>query len=129
VSGPNPQPLFTMEGIEVDPSVLDHTDDSDYLSSGYDTSTASLTSSIHSCIFENGRRYHAYFGADRNLFPVVHVLYRIWVSYPDAPNKVTQNLSKDTQIWVPRRPWQSYSVEYGYVAPDRLMLLNRICVS
>jgi hypothetical protein len=58
--------------------------------------------------------------------PVVHVLYRIWVSYPDAPNKVTQNLSKDTQIWVPRRPWQSYSVEYGYVAPDRLKLLNRI---
>jgi hypothetical protein len=62
-----------MEGIEVDPSVLDHTDDSDYLSSGYDTSTASLTSSIHSYIFENGRRYHAYFGADRNLLPTDEV--------------------------------------------------------
>jgi hypothetical protein len=61
--------------------------------------------------------------------PVVHALYRIWVSYPDAPNKVTQNLSKDTQIWVPRRRWLSYSLEYGYVVPDRLKLLNRICVS
>ncbi|KAF8243839.1 S-adenosyl-L-methionine-dependent methyltransferase [Wilcoxina mikolae CBS 423.85] len=54
--------------IEVDPAVLDD-DHSDYASSGYDTSTASLTSSLNDYIEENGRRYHTYFGADKNLFP------------------------------------------------------------
>ncbi|KAA8911371.1 S-adenosyl-L-methionine-dependent methyltransferase [Sphaerosporella brunnea] len=61
--------MCNSDGIEIDPSVLDNADDSDYLSSGYDTSTASLTSSIHEYVFENGRRYHAYFGADKNLLP------------------------------------------------------------
>jgi hypothetical protein len=42
------------DGIEVDPAVLANEDDSDYISSGYDTSTASLTSSIHDYVFENG---------------------------------------------------------------------------
>lgn len=41
----------------------------DYESAGYDTSTQSLTSSINSFLFENGRRYHVYYGADKNLLP------------------------------------------------------------
>lgn len=41
----------------------------DYDSSGYDTSTASLTSSIHTYLFENGRRYHSYYGTDKYLLP------------------------------------------------------------
>ncbi|KAI5808395.1 S-adenosyl-L-methionine-dependent methyltransferase [Pyronema omphalodes] len=38
-------------------------------SSGYDTSTASLASSVNQYIFENGRRYHAYYGPDKYLLP------------------------------------------------------------
>lgn len=72
-------------------------DHDDYESSGYETSTASLTSSINNYVFENGklflrqhricpysyltrcpaawefpnlgRRYHVYFGPDKNLLP------------------------------------------------------------
>ncbi|KAI5792114.1 S-adenosyl-L-methionine-dependent methyltransferase [Pyronema domesticum] len=53
------------EKIEVDPSVLAD----DYASDGYNTSTASLTSSLNEYIFENGRRYHAYYGTDKNPMP------------------------------------------------------------
>ncbi|CCX16289.1 Similar to tRNA1(Val) (adenine(37)-N6)-methyltransferase; acc. no. Q87SB8 [Pyronema omphalodes CBS 100304] len=41
----------------------------DFESSGFDTSTASLSSSINEYIMENGRLYHAYFGTDKNLMP------------------------------------------------------------
>ncbi|KAI5819276.1 S-adenosyl-L-methionine-dependent methyltransferase [Pyronema omphalodes] len=54
--------------IEVDPSVLANTDD-DYASSGYDTSTESLTSSIQQYVYENGRRYHSYYGTEKYLMP------------------------------------------------------------
>jgi len=33
------------------------------------TDTESLTSSVQEYLFENGRRYHAYFGTDKNLMP------------------------------------------------------------
>ncbi|KAI5811870.1 S-adenosyl-L-methionine-dependent methyltransferase [Pyronema omphalodes] len=55
--------------LEVDPSVLERPDDEDYDSAGYDTSTASLTSSVNQYIFEHGRRYHAYYGPDKYLQP------------------------------------------------------------
>ncbi|KAF8245044.1 hypothetical protein K440DRAFT_635254, partial [Wilcoxina mikolae CBS 423.85] len=42
---------------------------SDYESLGYDTSTASLSSSINEYVFENGRRYHSYFGVNKNSMP------------------------------------------------------------
>ena len=45
-------------------------DEDDYASSGYDTSTASLTSSINEYILEHGRRYHAYFGPNKSLMPI-----------------------------------------------------------
>ncbi|KAI5819562.1 methyltransferase [Pyronema omphalodes] len=51
--------------IEVDPSVLAE----DYTTDGYDTSTASLSSSLNEYIFENGRRYHAYYGTGKNPMP------------------------------------------------------------
>ncbi|KAF8248379.1 S-adenosyl-L-methionine-dependent methyltransferase [Wilcoxina mikolae CBS 423.85] len=54
--------------IEVDPALLEN-DDSDYKSSGYDTSTKSLTSSINEYVMENGRRYHAYYGTEKNPLP------------------------------------------------------------
>ncbi|CCX06893.1 Similar to mRNA 3' acc. no. Q4IPA4 [Pyronema omphalodes CBS 100304] len=57
--------------IEVDPALED--DFSDYESSGYDVSTASLSASIQEYVYENGRRYHRYFGADRNLMPTDEV--------------------------------------------------------
>ncbi|KAF8543714.1 S-adenosyl-L-methionine-dependent methyltransferase [Trichophaea hybrida] len=55
--------------IEVDPAVLTSRDSDDYSSSGYNTSTQSLTSSIQTYIFENGRRYHAYFGPEKHIQP------------------------------------------------------------
>ncbi|KAI5808402.1 S-adenosyl-L-methionine-dependent methyltransferase [Pyronema omphalodes] len=55
--------------LEVDPSVLERPEDEDYGSAGYDTSTASLSSSVNQYIFENGRRYHAYYGPDKYLMP------------------------------------------------------------
>ncbi|KAI5808399.1 S-adenosyl-L-methionine-dependent methyltransferase [Pyronema omphalodes] len=55
--------------LEVDPSVLEKPENEDYDSSGYDTSTASLSSSVNEYIFENGRRYHAYYGPDKYLMP------------------------------------------------------------
>ncbi|KAI5800577.1 S-adenosyl-L-methionine-dependent methyltransferase [Pyronema domesticum] len=55
--------------IEIDPSVLAKPEDEDYASSGYDTSTASLTSSLNQYIMENGRRYHSYYGTEKYLMP------------------------------------------------------------
>ncbi|KAI5793341.1 S-adenosyl-L-methionine-dependent methyltransferase [Pyronema domesticum] len=55
--------------LEVDPEVRRNPDDEDYASTGYDTSIASLSSSVHEYIFENGRRYHAYYGPDQYLMP------------------------------------------------------------
>lgn len=45
-------------------------EDDAYASSGYDTSTASLSSSIYQYVFENGRRYHSYYGTDKYLLPI-----------------------------------------------------------
>ncbi|KAI5819329.1 S-adenosyl-L-methionine-dependent methyltransferase [Pyronema omphalodes] len=61
--------MQTAKGIEVDPSVLANSDDDDYASSGYDTSTQSLTSSVQQYVYENGRRYHSYYGAEKYLMP------------------------------------------------------------
>ncbi|KAI5809429.1 S-adenosyl-L-methionine-dependent methyltransferase [Pyronema omphalodes] len=57
--------------IEVDPAVLENTDEEAYgsASSGAGSSTQSLTESIQEYVFENGRRYHAYYGKDKNLLP------------------------------------------------------------
>jgi hypothetical protein len=56
--------------IEVDPKITaSKPGDSDYESSGYDTSTASLSSSVHQYLFENGRRYHSYYGTEKYLLP------------------------------------------------------------
>ncbi|KAI5808397.1 S-adenosyl-L-methionine-dependent methyltransferase [Pyronema omphalodes] len=55
--------------LEVDPSILERPDDRDYDSAGYNTRTASLTSSVHQYLFENGRRYHTYYGPDKYLLP------------------------------------------------------------
>ncbi|KAI5811880.1 S-adenosyl-L-methionine-dependent methyltransferase [Pyronema omphalodes] len=55
--------------LEVDPSVLERPEDENYDSAGYDTSTASLTSSVNQYIFEHGRRYHTYYGSDKYLLP------------------------------------------------------------
>ena len=55
--------------------------DENYASTGYDTSTASLTSSINNYLNENGRRYHQYYGADKNLQPNDEVTFsslRLW---------------------------------------------------
>ncbi|KAF8544213.1 hypothetical protein BDD12DRAFT_873405 [Trichophaea hybrida] len=57
------------QSIEVDPAMLADQGEHDYESLGYDTSTASLSSSINEYIFENGRRYHAYFRVDKNPLP------------------------------------------------------------
>ncbi|KAI5856821.1 S-adenosyl-L-methionine-dependent methyltransferase [Tricharina praecox] len=42
----------------------------DWSSDGYVTSTQSLRASINETIFENGRRYHTYYGYDKNMLPV-----------------------------------------------------------
>ncbi|CCX09307.1 S-adenosyl-L-methionine-dependent methyltransferase [Pyronema domesticum] len=56
--------------LEVDPTILAKPEDDAYASSGYDTSTASLSSSIYQYVFENGRRYHSYYGTDKYLLPI-----------------------------------------------------------
>ncbi|KAI5812273.1 S-adenosyl-L-methionine-dependent methyltransferase [Pyronema omphalodes] len=55
--------------IEVDPEILLKPEEEGYDSAGYDTSTASLTSAVQEYIFENGRRYHAYYGTEKYLQP------------------------------------------------------------
>ncbi|KAI5812899.1 S-adenosyl-L-methionine-dependent methyltransferase [Pyronema omphalodes] len=70
-----PCPLDNEDDVtvtEVDPAVLKD-DFSDYEASGYDVSTASLSASIQEYVYENGRRYHRYFGVDRNLMPTDEV--------------------------------------------------------
>lgn len=54
---------------------LENTDEEAYgsASSGYGSSTQSLTQSIQEYVFENGRRYHAYYGKDKNLLPTDEV--------------------------------------------------------
>jgi hypothetical protein len=39
----------------------------------YQDSIASYAFSIDECLYENGRRYHKYFGTDRNLHPIDEV--------------------------------------------------------
>lgn len=51
----------------------------DYSGSGYETNasggseTTSLASSLQHYLEENGRRYHAYYGPDKNLMPTDEV--------------------------------------------------------
>lgn len=52
--------------IEIDDDLGDGTD---YTSTIYATTTESLSSSVNEYVFENGRRYHTYFGPDKNLIP------------------------------------------------------------
>jgi hypothetical protein len=65
--------------------------DTDYATSGYDTGSTSLSSTVNEYIFENGsylpaditlhdnnadskgRRYHAYYGTEKNLLPTDEV--------------------------------------------------------
>jgi hypothetical protein len=66
--------------------------DTDYATSGYATESTSLSSTVHEYVFENGtcpplyiyhnrmlisnfegRRYHAYYGTDKNLLPTDEV--------------------------------------------------------
>ncbi|KAF8245880.1 S-adenosyl-L-methionine-dependent methyltransferase [Wilcoxina mikolae CBS 423.85] len=56
--------------IEVDPS-FDRSSGDEFTdgSSDYMSSTQSVTSSINEHIFENGRRYHIYYGPDKNMLP------------------------------------------------------------
>ncbi|KAI5817857.1 S-adenosyl-L-methionine-dependent methyltransferase [Pyronema omphalodes] len=57
--------------IEVDPVFLEKPEEEAYDScAGYDTSTASLTSSINEFVYQHGRRYHTYYGDDKNYLPV-----------------------------------------------------------
>lgn len=51
------QPSSDSAILEVDPSVATDSD-TDYASSGYDTSTHSLTESVTTYIFENGSPSH-----------------------------------------------------------------------
>ncbi|KAI5844901.1 S-adenosyl-L-methionine-dependent methyltransferase [Tricharina praecox] len=55
--------------IEVDPTLAENPLDKDYESSGYATSTKSLAAAAAEYIYENGRRYHAYYGVEKNLMP------------------------------------------------------------
>ncbi|KAI5790470.1 methyltransferase [Pyronema domesticum] len=55
--------------LEVDPTVLEKPEEENYDSTGYDTSTASLSSSFNQYFFENGRQYHSYYGKDKYLLP------------------------------------------------------------
>ncbi|KAA8896149.1 S-adenosyl-L-methionine-dependent methyltransferase, partial [Sphaerosporella brunnea] len=43
--------------------------DETYRSVGQQTTTASLTDSVQHYVYENGRRYHSYYGVDKNLLP------------------------------------------------------------
>jgi hypothetical protein len=65
--------------------------DTDYATSGYETGSTSLSSTVNEYVFENGtylndrlkqpqshadfvgRRYHAYYGTDKNLLPTDEV--------------------------------------------------------
>lgn len=55
-----------MHVVEVDPALQEDLNSDDYASSGYENS---LSSSIEQYAYENGRRYHTYFGDDKNLQP------------------------------------------------------------
>ncbi|KAF8243752.1 S-adenosyl-L-methionine-dependent methyltransferase [Wilcoxina mikolae CBS 423.85] len=55
--------------IETDPMLVDDSCDG-YETGDYDSSEVlSLSLSINEYVYENGRRYHAYFGVDKNLMP------------------------------------------------------------
>ncbi|KAI5796043.1 S-adenosyl-L-methionine-dependent methyltransferase [Pyronema domesticum] len=90
--------------IEVDPTVLENPEDEDYLSAGYDTSTASLSSSVHEYLFEHGRRYHAYYGTDKYLIPTDEKeqdrldLHHESLPPLNAPHKIL-DLGTGTGIW------------------------------
>jgi len=79
-------PAFPVSITEMTSAQPEHEDSAGYVSAGYGTSTASLSSSICEYVYENGsspakladqmlmehvigRRYHAYFGPDKNLQP------------------------------------------------------------
>ncbi|KAI5821266.1 S-adenosyl-L-methionine-dependent methyltransferase [Pyronema omphalodes] len=62
--GNPPQVFQQTTTIEVDPAMLTLNNNDDYESSGY-----SLNSGVDRYVYENGRRYHAYYGMEKNLMP------------------------------------------------------------
>lgn len=62
-----------------DTTATDFIEAEDYSGSGYETNesggseTTSLASSLQHYLEENGRRYHAYYGPDKNLMPTDEV--------------------------------------------------------
>ncbi|KAA8892689.1 S-adenosyl-L-methionine-dependent methyltransferase [Sphaerosporella brunnea] len=59
------------EPLEVDPALFDDEDSDDgYCSSlsGYETNTI-ISTALHEYLLENGRRYHTYYGRDKNMLP------------------------------------------------------------
>ncbi|CCX09223.1 Similar to Demethylmenaquinone methyltransferase; acc. no. Q9RRT0 [Pyronema omphalodes CBS 100304] len=61
-------PLMNDE-IEIDPNMLKDLTAESYDSTGYNTETTSLASSICKYTFENGRRYHSYYGPNKSYLP------------------------------------------------------------
>ncbi|CCX13125.1 Similar to Demethylmenaquinone methyltransferase; acc. no. Q9RRT0 [Pyronema omphalodes CBS 100304] len=59
---------WTFQEVRIRPQ-LERPEGEDYDCSGYDTSTASLSSSVHQYLFAHLRRYHAYYGPDKYLMP------------------------------------------------------------
>ncbi|KAF8544016.1 S-adenosyl-L-methionine-dependent methyltransferase [Trichophaea hybrida] len=62
----------TNDTIEVDPAAVDDGDIDGYESSSYgsyESTRTSINHSINEYLYENGRRYHVYFGTDRNILP------------------------------------------------------------
>ncbi|KAI5820517.1 S-adenosyl-L-methionine-dependent methyltransferase [Pyronema omphalodes] len=75
-SNPNQNDGVKDIDVQEEHQEIDYEDDDpgyqthDYESSSYQDSIASYAFSIDECLYENGRRYHKYFGTDRNLHPI-----------------------------------------------------------
>lgn len=61
---------YQFHQIEIDFFQLEDPDANTYFDTGFRTTySASLTSSIEQYIYENGRRYHTYYGEEKNPMP------------------------------------------------------------
>ncbi|KAI5788663.1 S-adenosyl-L-methionine-dependent methyltransferase [Pyronema domesticum] len=63
-------PLLQPENENANEEPEEDIDDSHYESSGYEVSTETVTSAVYDFIYENGRKYHVYFGKDKYLLPM-----------------------------------------------------------
>ncbi|KAI5796099.1 hypothetical protein FPQ18DRAFT_303768 [Pyronema domesticum] len=111
-----------MPELGIDPNVFEKPDDKDYDSAGYDTSTESLASSIYQYLFENGRRYHSYYGTEEYFLPTNETEQdRYVVGMVEQLNGWSDKFSLDLHHEIMTLAWENNLYKAPLTDPRRIL--------